>query len=102
MSTITVGGNVSSTSIAAGIAPGADGLFGTADDTSGAATTTGTGIGSITISGSLSGSGNPAAQFGIVAHKGISALRVAGKAYTIPAAPGSLLFGNVKVAKNWK
>jgi hypothetical protein len=85
---------MSRSSIAAGVDPGADLLFGTADDRSGSASTSGVGIGSIIIRGSLTGSANPSERFGIVAHKAIGPVLAGGKRLSLPWA-----FGNVSIVE---
>jgi hypothetical protein len=94
--TIKVGGSMSSTSVAANIHPGADLLFGTADDALLSLALQGS-IGSVIVTGSLSGSGVPAERFGILAHQTIGGLWVGGSQLTLP-----WLVGNITVAQNWR
>jgi hypothetical protein len=74
---ITVGGSMSGTSIAANVSPGDDGLFGTADDVVLAPTLQGA-IKSLTVKGALTGSTNSAEHFGVAAHKTIGSVSLSG------------------------
>jgi hypothetical protein len=91
---LKVGGNMSSSTIAANVHPGADGKFGNGDDTL-LASTLGGAIGSIIITGTLTGSGAPAENFGIVSHGAIGNVWVGGSMLALP-----WTLGNITVVQN--
>jgi hypothetical protein len=91
---LKIGGNMNSSSIAANAHPGADGKFGNGDDTL-LASTLGGAIGSIIITGSLTGSGAPAENFGIVSHGAIGNVWVGGSMLALP-----WTLGNITVVQN--
>jgi hypothetical protein len=96
MGVIKVGGSMSGTSVAANIRPGADLMFGTADDALLSLILQGS-IGTLIVSGSLSGSGNPSESFGILAHQTIGNVWVGGSQLTLP-----WLLGNIIVQQSWR
>jgi hypothetical protein len=83
------------TSIAAGVDPGPDGKFGTADDGVIQSTSLQGAISALSVGGLLVGSSNPYDQFGIVAHSTIDDVLVGGVALDVP-----WLFGNVSIVEN--
>jgi hypothetical protein len=93
---IKVGGSMSRTSVAANIRPGADLMFGTADDALLSLILQGS-IGTLIVSGSLSGSDNPSESFGILAHQTIGNVWAAGSKLTLP-----YVLGNIVVQQSWR
>jgi hypothetical protein len=84
---VTILGDLIRTSIAANVHPGVDGWFGTGDDLLLAPSLEGA-LRSLTVRGALIGSTNAAERFGIVAHKGLGALRVGATTHKGPWTQG--------------
>jgi len=81
---ITVGGNMSSTSIAAGISPGPGLQFGDADDSVVVSSSLQGAIQSLTVKGTLTGLPGSTASFGVEAHGTLGALKVGSITKTRP------------------
>jgi len=81
---IAVGGTMSASSIAAGIAPAAGLQFGDGNDTVLVSASLEGAIKSLTVKGALTGSANPGDHFGVVAHESLGALKVGRTVYKAP------------------
>jgi hypothetical protein len=93
---ISIGGNMSRSSIAANIDPGPDGWYGTADDGVLSDELYGR-ISIVNVRGTLTGSTNPREHYGIVAHLGINAVSVSGRLLPLP-----VMYGNITIAPYWR
>jgi hypothetical protein len=95
---LKIGGNMNSTSIAANIHPKNDLMFGGGTDGDAvAASSLGGAIGSIIITGTLTGSVVPGENFGIVSHGAIGGVWVGGSKLTLP-----YVLGNIIVQQSWR
>jgi hypothetical protein len=94
---VNVGGSMIATSIAAGIRPGAGGQFGTADDAGMTwAGLVGT-IDSVIVKWMCVGSTDLSDSYAVVAHSTIGKYSVGSKAVPMP-----WLYGNIRMAQNWR
>jgi hypothetical protein len=97
---ITIGGTMSGTSIAAGIAPGLGLNFGDHDDSLVVSSSLQGAITSLTVKGALIGSANTAGEhYGVVAHGTIGAVRVGGVKLALPWHPAGQ---NIVIEPTWR